>query len=150
MADTLCSLNELRLEKCAGLEVDWTVLVEGNHVHVDHPFELMINVRNTLKPGAGSFKNINILVRGSKLVQLLDEKLNPVSSNEMEFPQGDTTLAGGSSLDQIVQINPKKKPSDSLTPDPIAELRVTAEFDIASYFTCQSAKSVSWDIQTHD
>ena len=38
----------------------------------------------------------------------------------------------------------------SLAPDPIADLRVTAEFDIASYFMCQARKSVSYDIQVDD
>ncbi len=150
MADTLCSLNELRLEKCAGLDVDGTVLVESEHVHVDHPFELKITVRNTLKPGGGSFKNINIIVQGSKLVRLLDENQQPITGNKMELPQGDTTLAGGRSLDQMVWIIPTKKPSDSLAKDLIADLRVTAEFDVASYFSCRAGESVLFDIQTHD
>ncbi len=150
MADGLDVLKQARLEACEGLDVSGTPLVESTHVHVDHPFELKITVRNDLPRGSGHFKNINIRVWGSKYVELLESEDGPaVKKNQKDYPQGNKTLAEGQSLDRIVWVNPKIRPSLDPDPDQIAKLEVAADFDIASYFACAIEDRVLYDIQVH-
>ncbi len=161
MANRLIALNDARKEARSGLILKTRIILPpetGLHLCVGEKPLLKIVVINDLENGGGSgsrgnahFKNITVRVRKSEFVKFLVGKDDTVVEDEhRSFPvvQGNQTLAEGERRRIWVRFEAVKESTDELTPELIAAVRVTAEFDIGRYFTSKERRLVYHDI--HD
>ncbi len=161
MANRLIALNDARKEARSGLILKTRIILPpetGLHLCVGEKLLLKIAVINDLEPGGGGgargnahFKNITVRVRKSEFVKFLVGKDDAVVEDQEKHYrpiQGGQTLAEGQRLRIWVAFEAVKGSTDELTPELIADVRATAEFDVGRYFSSFMGKSASCDI--HD
>lgn len=113
---------------------------------------------NDLEPGGGGgsrgnahFKNITVRVRKSEFVKFLVGKDQTVVEDQEKYYrpiQGGQTLAEGERRRIYVWFEAVKESTDELTPELIADVRATAEFDVGRYFTSKVRQLAYHDV--HD
>jgi hypothetical protein len=161
MANRLTVLNDARKEARSGLILKTKIILPpetGDHLEIGEKLLLKIVLINDLEPGGGGgsrgnahFKNITVRVRKSEFVKFLVGKNGTVVEDEKKFYrpiQGDQTLAEGERRRIHVWFEAVKESTDELTPELIAGVRATAEFDVGRYFTSITRQLAYRDI--HD
>ena len=161
MGDRLIVLNQARKEARSGLILRTKIILPpetGEHLCIGEKLLLKIVVINGLEPGGGGgargdahFKNINVRVIRSEFVKFLVGKDDTVVEDQQKIYrpiQGDQTLAEGERRRMWVRFEAVKESTDELTPELIANVRATAEFDVGRYFTSKTGQLVYRDI--HD
>ncbi len=161
MGDRLIVLNQARKEARSGLILR-TILIKppetGEHLEIGEKIVLKIVVINDLEQGGGGgmygdahFKNITVRVRKSEFVKFLVGKNGTVVEDEKKYYrpiQGDQTLAEGERRRIFVWFEAVKESTNELTPELIATVQATAEFDIGRYFTSKVRQLAYHDV--HD
>ncbi len=161
MANRLIALNDARKEARSGLILKTRIILPpetGDHLCVGEKLKLKIVVINDLEQGYGGggrgdahFKNITVHVRRSEFVRFLVGKNGTVVEDETKVYrpiQGDQTLAEGERRRIFVWFDAVKESTNELTPELIAGVRATAEFDVGRYFTSKVRQLAYHDI--HD
>ncbi len=161
MVDRLIVLNQARKEARSGLILKTRIILPpetGDHLEIGEKIVLKIVVINGLEHGSGfgvhgdaHFKNINVKVIRSEFVKFLVGKDDTVVEDQEKYYrpiQGDQTLAEGERRRIWVRFEAVKESKDELTPELIATVRVTEEFDVGRYFTSKERRLVYHDI--HD
>lgn len=161
MSERLIVLNQARKEARSGLKLRTRIILPpdtGTHLCIGEKLLLKIVVINDLEQGGGygsygdaHFKNITVRVRKSEFVKFLVGKDDTVVEDKEKIYrpiQGGQTLAEGQRRRIWVGFEAVKESTDELTPELIAGVRVTAEFDVGRYFTSKTRQSAYHDI--HD
>ena len=161
MGERLIVLNQARKEARSGLILRTRIILPpdtGLHVEIGEKLLLKIVVINGLEQGHGGgvygdahFKNITVRVIRSEFVKFLVGKDDTVVEDKEKIYrpiQGDQTLAEGVRRRIWVRFEAVKESTDELTPELIADVRVTAEFDVGRYFTSKARQWAYHDI--HD
>ncbi|MEE8189754.1 MAG: hypothetical protein V3T80_11140 [Kiloniellales bacterium] len=161
MANRLIVLNDARKEARSGLILKTRIILPpetGLHLCIGEKLLLKIVLFNGLEPGGGGgsrgnahFKNITVRVRKSEFVKFLVGKDDTVVEDQEKYYrpiQGGQTLAEGQLRRIWVGFEAVKESTDELTPELIADVRATAEFDVGRYFTSFTGQSAYRDI--HD
>ena len=161
MSVPLTVLNQARKEARSGLILRTKIILppeSGLHLCIGEKVLLKIVLINDLENGSGwgsrgdaRFKNIAVRVRKSEFVKFLVGKDETVVEDQEKYYrpiQGGQTLAEGERRRIYVWFEAVKESTDELTPELIADVRATAEFDIGRYFTSKTGQSAYSDI--HD
>lgn len=161
MSVPLTVLNDARKEARSGLILKTRTILppeSGLHLCIGEKVLLKIVLINDLKAGGGwgsrgdaHFKNITVRVTKSEFVKFLVGKDQTVVEDQVKYYrpiQGGQTLAEGKRLRIWVGFEAVKASTDELTPELIADVRATAEFDIGRYFSSHVGKSAYHDV--HD
>ena len=161
MSVKLLVLNQARKEALSGLILKTKIILppeSGLHLCIGEKVLLKIVLKNDVEEGGGGgsrgnahFKNITVRVRKSEFVKFLVGKdQTVVEDHEKNYRplQGSQTLAEGKKLRIWVGFEAVKESTDELTPELIADVRATAEFDVGRYFTSFKGESAYHDI--HD
>lgn len=147
MSDRLIVLNQARKEARSGLILRTKIILPpetGDHLEIGEKLRLKIVVINHLEQGGGwgsrgdaHFKNITVRVRKSEFVKFLVGTDGTVVEDQEKIYrpiQGGQTLAEGQRRRIWVWFEAVKESTDELTPELIADVRATAEFDVGRYF----------------
>jgi hypothetical protein len=161
MGERLIVLNQARKEARSGLILRTRIILPpdtGEHLEIGEKLLLKIVVINGLEQGGGGgtygdghFKNITVRVSKSEFVKFLVGKDDTVVEDQDKYyplVRGDQTLAEGERRRIWVRFEAVKESTDELTPELIARVRATAEFDVGRYFTSKTGQSAYRDI--HD
>lgn len=161
MSERLIVLNQARKEARSGLILKTRIILPpetGLHLCIGEKLLLKIVLINDLEQGGGGgsrgnahFKNITVRVRKSEFVKFLVGKDDTVVEDQEKYYrpiQGGQTLAEGQRRRIWVGFEAVKASTDELTPELIADVRATAEFDVGRYFTSITGQSAYRDI--HD